>query len=332
MKPIARLSLIFVCTLLLNPTLTALYAAPNHLLHTPGSLVRFLHLAQEDGLSQNAGLAFLQDSRGFVWIGTQDGLNRYDGHTFTVYKNDPDDPNSLSHNSINALMEDRDGQIWIGTWGGGLNRVEEKSTETVNVTRPSRIVVETFNGNIEVVTGADDKVAVEVTKFTDSGRRDVLKDIEFSLSQDAQAVTVKARWPDERQTSPGITGADLKVSVPAGSPVQATVGNGNITYRGTPGEGNSSFEVGNGHIIYDAALGQGKYDLGVGNGSIELQLPADAQFSIDASVGNGNIANEYPVTDTASDERVLKGSVGSHPQASITAASGNGSIKVQRSN
>jgi DUF4097 and DUF4098 domain-containing protein YvlB len=215
---------------------------------------------------------------------------------------------------------------------GGTARIEEKSTEAVIVTRPSRVVIETFNGNIEVVSGADDKVAVEVTKFTDSGRRDVLKDIEFSISQDAQTVTMKARWPDETRTSPDNTGVDLKVSVPAGSPVQVVVGNGNITYRGTPGEGNYGFEVGNGHIIYDAALGQGQYDFGVGNGAIGLQLPAAAQFSIDASVGNGRIANDYPVTDTAADERVLKGIVGGNPQATITATVGNGDIKVQRSN
>ena len=52
---------------------------------------------------------------------------------------------------------------------GGTARIEEKSNEAVIVTRPSRVVIETFNGNIEVVTGADDKVAVEVTKFTGFG-------------------------------------------------------------------------------------------------------------------------------------------------------------------
>ena len=133
MKPFVRLSLTIVFVLLLSP-LTVLIAAPariapNHSPQSPGSLVRFLHLTQEDGLSQNAGLAFLQDSRGFVWIGTQDGLNRYDGHAFTVYKNDPDDPASLSYNSINALLEDRDGHIWIGTWGGGLNRFDPRTQQ-----------------------------------------------------------------------------------------------------------------------------------------------------------------------------------------------------------
>jgi signal transduction histidine kinase/streptogramin lyase len=153
MKPFVRLSLIIVFVLLLSPTLTALYAAParlapNHSQQAPGSLVRFLHLTQEDGLSQNAGLAFLQDSRGFVWIGTQDGLNRYDGHTITVYKNDPDNPTSLSFNSINALMEDRDGQIWIGTWGGGLNRFDPRAQQFTRFQNDPNNPISVSNDNV----------------------------------------------------------------------------------------------------------------------------------------------------------------------------------------
>jgi hypothetical protein len=215
---------------------------------------------------------------------------------------------------------------------GGTARIEEKSNEAVNVNRPLHVVIETFNGNIEVVTGADDKVAVEVTKYIGAGQGDALKHIQFSISQDAETVTVKALWPADAPTNLNLVGTDLKVSVPAGSPVQAVVGNGNITYRGTPGEGDYGFKVGNGDIIYDAALGQGEYNLGVGNGSIGLQLPAEAQINIDASVGNGRITNDYPITDTAVDERTLKGTVGGHPQASIIARVGNGNIKVRRSN
>lgn len=214
---------------------------------------------------------------------------------------------------------------------GGTARLEEKRHEAVIVMRPSRVFVETFNGNIEVVTGADDKVAVEVTKFTGAGRRDVLENIEFSIAQDAQTVTVKAIWPADAPTNLDLTGADLKVSVPAGSPVQVIVGNGNITYRGTAGEGDYSFKVGNGDIVYNAALGQGEYDFGVGNGSIELQLPADAQFSITARVGNGRITSEFPLGNTSPEARVVNGSVGSDPQATITAATGNGNIEVKRS-
>lgn len=64
----------------------------------------------------------MQDSRGFLWIGTYNGLNRYDGYKFITYKNSPDDTLSLSENKIRALCEDQFGNIWIGTWGGGLNK------------------------------------------------------------------------------------------------------------------------------------------------------------------------------------------------------------------
>lgn len=90
----------------------------------PGSIVRFEHFGSEDGLSQNAGLDIFQDSRGYLWIGSQDGLNRYDGYSFKIYKHDPDDEHSLSHNSILKITEDQDGALWIGTWGGGLNHYD----------------------------------------------------------------------------------------------------------------------------------------------------------------------------------------------------------------
>jgi signal transduction histidine kinase/ligand-binding sensor domain-containing protein len=63
----------------------------------------------------------LQDSKGFIWFGTQDGLNRYDGYEFVVYKHDPEDPDTLSNNFIWALYEDESGTMWIGTGGGGLD-------------------------------------------------------------------------------------------------------------------------------------------------------------------------------------------------------------------
>jgi PAS domain S-box-containing protein len=90
----------------------------------PGSIIQFEHLTIEEGLSQNAGLAIFQDSRGFLWIGTQDGLNRYDGYTFHIFKHNAEDLTSLSHNSILSITEDKDGSLWVGTWGGGLNRFD----------------------------------------------------------------------------------------------------------------------------------------------------------------------------------------------------------------
>lgn len=81
------------------------------------------HLTITDGLSQNSVNAILQDRHGFLWFGTQDGLDRYDGRTFTGYRNRAR-TNSLSNNYIWALHEDADGMIWIGTFGGGLDRLD----------------------------------------------------------------------------------------------------------------------------------------------------------------------------------------------------------------
>lgn len=89
--------------------------------------IRFEHFSVADGISQNDTIAILQDSDGFMWFGSEDGLNKYDGRTFTIYKYDPDNFNSLSDNWILALHEDRLGALWIGTLNGGLDRYDRKS-------------------------------------------------------------------------------------------------------------------------------------------------------------------------------------------------------------
>src|ERR1043165_6265498 len=85
--------------------------------------IRFEHLGINDGLSQSNVTCVLQDSRGFMWFGTQDGLNRWDGYQFTVYKNRVDDSTTISNNSIKSIAEDSEGNIWVATWGGGLNKL-----------------------------------------------------------------------------------------------------------------------------------------------------------------------------------------------------------------
>ena len=77
--------------------------------------LRFTHLTTNDGLSQGYVTAILQDRRGFMWFATRDGLNRYDGNTFVVYKNNPNDPDTLSSNFIQDLIEDDRGYLWIAT-------------------------------------------------------------------------------------------------------------------------------------------------------------------------------------------------------------------------
>jgi ligand-binding sensor domain-containing protein/signal transduction histidine kinase len=85
--------------------------------------LKFSHLTTNDGLSQGYVTAILQDRRGFMWIATRDGLNRYDGNTFVVFKHNPNDPDSLSSNFIEDLVEDDHGYLWIST-NSGVNKFD----------------------------------------------------------------------------------------------------------------------------------------------------------------------------------------------------------------
>ncbi len=90
-------------------------------------LYQLEHISAAQGLSQSSIHAILQDSRGFMWFGTLDGLLRYDGYEFVTYEHDPEDPSSLSDNMIEALYEDQMGLLWVGTSGGGLNQFERET-------------------------------------------------------------------------------------------------------------------------------------------------------------------------------------------------------------
>ena len=89
--------------------------------HVQAPVLRFDHLSVEDGLSHTSVYAVLQDRLGFMWFGTAEGLNKYDGYSFTVYKPDPDNANSLSDSYITMIHEDRAGMLWIGAKNGGLH-------------------------------------------------------------------------------------------------------------------------------------------------------------------------------------------------------------------
>ncbi|MCU0414171.1 MAG: hypothetical protein MUE91_07205, partial [Ignavibacteriaceae bacterium] len=83
--------------------------------------LNFNNLTVKNRLSNSKVIEILQDKNGFIWIATEDGLNRFDGYDFKVYRNDPQDSNSISDNNIWSLFEDSEGNIWIGTKSGELN-------------------------------------------------------------------------------------------------------------------------------------------------------------------------------------------------------------------
>ncbi len=80
-----------------------------------------------DGLSQNNVLCVIQDSRGFMWMGTRDGLNKYDGYKFTSFRNQIGNSKSITDNFINGIAEDNDGNIWVATKSGGLNKYDRNA-------------------------------------------------------------------------------------------------------------------------------------------------------------------------------------------------------------
>lgn len=83
--------------------------------------INFTSLSTKDGLSSNIVTAILKDRYGLMWFATEDGLNKYDGTTFTVYRHNSADTTSLQSNIITSLHEDRSGNIWVGTNGGSLS-------------------------------------------------------------------------------------------------------------------------------------------------------------------------------------------------------------------
>jgi ligand-binding sensor domain-containing protein/signal transduction histidine kinase len=107
----ARALLRMVCGLLLAGLCSVALASG------PRSL-RFERIGLDEGLSQESVLAILQDRDGFMWFGTQAGLNRFDGYRNQVFRNDPSDPSSLADNYVQAAYEDGQGRLWFGTRGG----------------------------------------------------------------------------------------------------------------------------------------------------------------------------------------------------------------------
>ncbi len=93
-------------------------------------LYRITYLTSDDGLSQNTVDCILKDSRGFMWFGTWNGLNRYDGYSFKVYKHEGK-ANDVSNNFIYSICEDSTGNLWIGT-RNGLNLLEFKTDRFIS--------------------------------------------------------------------------------------------------------------------------------------------------------------------------------------------------------
>ncbi len=126
LRVISYACLVALVAILLNPGI-AQSTTPETTPLPPNTPLRFTSISIEQGLSQSVVMVTYQDRQGYLWFGTQDGLNRYDGYHFTIFRPNPDDPSSLSDRTINNIIEDTYGNLWIGTMLGGLNRYDRQT-------------------------------------------------------------------------------------------------------------------------------------------------------------------------------------------------------------
>lgn len=111
---------------LINLTLlfTSILVFPQNPSSSSLSNFKIDRITTEHGLSQSTVECIFRDSRGFMWFGTEEGLNKFDGYNFTVYKNNHRDTTSINSEAVFSIHEDSEGIIWIGTIDGGLNRFD----------------------------------------------------------------------------------------------------------------------------------------------------------------------------------------------------------------
>ncbi len=106
---------------------TPALAQANDPANLPEPLPKFENLSLENGLSQSVVMTIFQDPYGFIWFGTQDGLNRFDGHRFVIFRPSTENPLGLNDGWITAICADQQGILWVGTNNGGLNRFDPTS-------------------------------------------------------------------------------------------------------------------------------------------------------------------------------------------------------------
>lgn len=115
----------------------------------------FRHLIIDDGLSQNAVYSILQDSHGYMWFGTKDGLNRYDGRNFVIYQHNPFDSTTISDPYVITLYEDSKGRIWTGSFFGEINIFHRDTDSFQRISLINEIGEEIASSEITAITEGD---------------------------------------------------------------------------------------------------------------------------------------------------------------------------------
>ena len=161
-------------------TLLAIFSVSAH--SSSQTPIKFQQLSIEQGLSQSTVYSIAQDKEGFIWLATQDGLNKYDGYEFSYYRNEIDNPNSLMHNLVRIVFVDSKNNVWAGTQAG-LSKYDPELDQFTNkytsfAGSPIWNIYEDHNNNIFVST-ADHlfKLEKNLDKFSKINLRSFSKDI-----------------------------------------------------------------------------------------------------------------------------------------------------------
>jgi DUF4097 and DUF4098 domain-containing protein YvlB len=279
--------------------------------------------------------------------------------------------------------------LTLAACGANINislfTAEEAVSQTFTADKP-HVVVQTFNGSIDVITGSDNTVKIDVTKRGGGNSQDAaqadLKNVEVTMTQDGGTIRVTAQRTD-RRIDIGNSGAAAKLRIPNGSTLELRSSNGNITSSGpvadvtaetsngwidvksalgqldlqtsngnvtvNGGSGRLRLETSNGgidatadnvviegrtsngSIHFTGSLAAGSSELRTSNAGIVATLPANASFSLDAETSNSKITSDFAVTTTGASDTLLRGTVGSSPEASLTLNTSNGSIDLNKS-
>lgn len=245
---------------------------------------------------------------------------------------------------------------------------EDVLSQTFETPASPQVVVETFNGSIDVQAGGADEVSVEVTRrgsgATQAEAEADIQNVEVTMAQEGDTIRIVARRVDS-PFSIGNSGASMTLVVPAGTALDLQSSNGEIVADGVTGDirmrtSNGAIEVrggagsldletsngairieasaaavdahtSNGRIEFEGSLVEGDQVFDTSNGSIELTLPADLGFNLDAETSNGEITTDFPVTTTGvTDDDMLRGTVGESPVVSIRIRTSNGRIEIRK--
>ena len=247
-----------------------------------------------------------------------------------------------------------------------LFTANETFSEVFETGEAPTIVVDTFNGSIDISNGEDNEVVVEVTKhasgFDQRTAEESLDNIDVSLVEDDNEIRITVRRVGHTF---GNCGASVIIAAPAGAKVVLKSRNGYIVSEGMQGgidartsnakievfEGSGVIDVdssngsirieatnalvdahtSNARIRFEGTLAEGAHKFKTSNGRIDVLLPPESQFCFKASTSNGRVDCEFPYQEESSRRRRrLSGTVGEDPKCSLTLATSNSSIDIRR--